>query len=76
LQIALLKIEKKLSDPDYNFFIHTAPLKNKAEHKHYHWHIEIMPRFSIAAGLELGTNVFVNTVDPDEAAKLLREASI
>ena len=72
LQKSLLKIEKKLGDPDYNFFIHTAPLTGKKEYKHYHWHIEIQPKISISAGFELGTGIEITVVDPDEAAKILR----
>ena len=72
LQKALAKIEKKLGDPDYNFFIHTAPLKDKKKYSHYHWHIEILPKFNISAGFEQGTGIEINPVDPDEAAKILR----
>lgn len=72
LQKALSKLEKKLNDPDYNFFIHTAPVDSDNEHGHYHWHIEILPKFSISAGVELGTGVEVTVVDPKMAAKILR----
>ena len=72
LQFVLGKMEKRLNDPDYNFFIHTAPLQNKEQYEHYHWHIEIIPRLAIRASFELGTGVEVNDVDPDQAAKLLR----
>ncbi|MCP6719923.1 MAG: DUF4921 family protein [Patescibacteria group bacterium] len=72
LQKSLLTLEKNLSDPDYNFFIHTSPILNKKRYKHYHWHIEILPKISIAAGFELGTGIDINVVDPDEAAQLLR----
>ncbi len=72
LQVALQKIEKKLNDPDYNFFIHTAPLKDKNKYKNYHWHIEIQPKISISAGFELGTGIEITVVDPDEATKILR----
>jgi UDPglucose--hexose-1-phosphate uridylyltransferase len=72
LQKALAKIEKKLNDPDYNFFIHTAPFREKSKHKHYHWHIEILPKLNIHAGFELGTGIEINPVDPDEAAKILK----
>lgn len=72
LQKSLLKIERKLNDPDYNFFIHTAPLKDKQKYKNYHWHIEIQPKISISAGFELGTGIEITVVDPDEAAKILR----
>ncbi len=73
LQFSLKKIKKNLNDPDYNFFIHTAPIKNKNKYGHYHWHIEILPKISINAGFELGTGVQINDVDPDEAAALLRK---
>ena len=73
LQFSLRKLEKNLKDPDYNFFIHTAPIKDKAKYKMYHWHIEISPKININAGFELGTGVEINDLDPDEAAKLLRK---
>lgn len=72
LQVALRKIENKLKDPDYNFFIHTAPIKDKNNYKHYHWHIEILPKISISAGFELGTGIEITVIDPDEAAKILK----
>lgn len=72
LQAALRKIRKNLHDPDLNFFIHTAPLKHQSRYKHYHWHIEIIPKISLLAGFELGTGVDINVVDPDSAAKILR----
>lgn len=73
LQMALKKTEKNLADPDYNFFIHTAPVQNKKDYGHYHWHIEILPKVSISAGFELGTGIEITVVDPDEAAKILRK---
>ncbi|MBN2197779.1 DUF4921 family protein [Candidatus Wolfebacteria bacterium] len=73
LQNALFKIEKKLNDPDYNFFIHTAPLQNKNKYKNYHWHIEIQPKISVSAGFELGTGIEITVLDPDEAAKILKK---
>ena len=78
LNKVLRKLHLALNNPDYTLFIHTSPVKkdNSDLYDFYHWHIEIMPRFSIAAGLELGTNVFVNTVDPDEAAEKLRNAEV
>lgn len=72
LQTALRRIENKLNDPDYNFFIHTAPVKEKNKYKHYHWHMEILPKISVSAGFELGTGIEITVVDPDEAAKILK----
>ncbi len=72
LQKSLLKIEKRLKDPDYNFFIHTGPILEKNKYKNYHWHIEIQPKISISAGFELGTGIEITVIDPDEAAKILK----
>ncbi|HUX35736.1 MAG TPA: DUF4921 family protein [Candidatus Paceibacterota bacterium] len=72
LQEVLRKVEKNLNDPDLNFFIHTAPYKDPAHYKHYHWHIEVLPKISTMAGFELGTGVDINVVDPDAAAAMLK----
>lgn len=72
LRDALRRVEKNLGDPDYNFFIHTAPFKNKADYEPYHWHIEILPKVSTPAGFELGTGIDINVIDPDLAAQVLR----
>jgi len=47
LRVVLKKVKKNLKDPDYNFFIHTSPIKDKKDYKHYHWHVEVIPKFSI-----------------------------
>lgn len=73
LQKTLGSLKKNLNDPDYNFFIHTAPMKKREKYGHYHWHIEIIPHFAIRAGFELGTGLEINTVDPDAAALILRK---
>ena len=77
MQSMLKKIRLALKTPDYNFFIHTAPLESITDpHEFYTWHIEIIPRLSMLGAFELGSGVVVNDVDPDEAAKLLRETEI
>ncbi|MBP9822468.1 MAG: DUF4931 domain-containing protein [Candidatus Pacebacteria bacterium] len=70
------KLYKALDNVDYAFFIHTVPPNKEGVlgHANYRWHLEIIPRVKIDAGLELGTGVLVNTVDPDEAANLLRNS--
>jgi UDPglucose--hexose-1-phosphate uridylyltransferase len=40
-----------------------------------HWHVEVMPRLSILAGLELGAGIYVNWLPPEEAAERLRRAA-
>ena len=78
LLTVLKKIKKALGDPSYNFFIHTAPAETDLEsvHEFYSWHIEVLPKVKAAAGFEMGTGVDINAVDPDEAAKLLRETNL
>jgi UDPglucose--hexose-1-phosphate uridylyltransferase len=39
-----------------------------------HWHLEVVPRLTILAGLELGAGYFVNTLAPESAAGVLRES--
>ena len=72
LQTALRKIFKGLNDPAYNFFLHTAPADGK-DYGHYHWHFEILPKTAVWAGFELGAGIEISTVEPEAAAKYLRE---
>lgn len=74
LKTILAKISLALNNPDYNFYIHTSPADSsgKSLSDAYRWHIEIVPRLSVIASVELGTNVFVNVIDPDDAAAELR----
>jgi UDPglucose--hexose-1-phosphate uridylyltransferase len=43
-------------------------------HASGHWHLEVLPRLTILAGLELGAGYFVNTLAPESAAGVLRES--
>jgi UDPglucose--hexose-1-phosphate uridylyltransferase len=36
------------------------------------WHIELVPRLSVLAGLELGAGIYVNSLPPEQAARNLR----
>src|SRR3989338_155408 len=47
LRKVLKGFEKALNLPDYNFFVHTAPIRNKKSYTHFHWHIEIQPKMNI-----------------------------
>jgi UDPglucose--hexose-1-phosphate uridylyltransferase len=48
----------------YNLWLHASD----------HWHMEILPRFGVLAGIELGAGYFVNTLAPESAAGMLRES--
>ena len=39
-----------------------------------HWHLELLPRLTVMAGLELGAGIYVNAVAPEDAAAALRDA--
>lgn len=71
LMEALYRIDKTLENPPLNFYIHTLPtiLEGSAS---YHWHLEIVPRVSTFGGFELGSEVIINVMSPEEAADYLR----
>lgn len=73
LKLAFFKIYKNLKDPAFNFFIHTAPTIKNHDYDHYHWHIEILPKFGIFGGFELGTGLDIISAAPEKAAGILRK---
>jgi len=72
LHKALKGLYDALGDPAYNLVLHEAPLRDTCE-DYYHWHIEILPRLATAAGFELGTGIWINSVLPEQAASYLRD---
>jgi UDPglucose--hexose-1-phosphate uridylyltransferase len=72
LQLTLSALDEGLNDPPFNYYIHSAPLKASVE-QDYHWHLELIPKLSIAAGFELGTGIWINVVKPEDSATFLRE---
>jgi UDPglucose--hexose-1-phosphate uridylyltransferase len=38
-------------------------------------HLEVLPRLTVLAGLELGAGIYVNTMAPEDAAEALRDGS-
>lgn len=67
----LSKIAKGLGNPDYNFYLHSAPCDDN-RHDYYHWHWTILPKTSISAGFEMGTKIEISTIEPEKAAEYLR----
>ena len=72
LKTALYKIYKGLGNPDYNFYLHTAPCDGK-DYSFYHWHWTILPKTAIHAGFELGVQMEISTIEPEKAAEYLRK---
>jgi UDPglucose--hexose-1-phosphate uridylyltransferase len=58
------------ASPPLNLWVRTAP--SGAEH--FCWRIDVLPRLTHLAGLELSTDLNINIVAPEQAAALLREA--
>ncbi|OHA00391.1 MAG: hypothetical protein A3C07_03500 [Candidatus Sungbacteria bacterium RIFCSPHIGHO2_02_FULL_47_11] len=76
LRITLAKLYGGLENPDYNFFLHTAPIEGSKEFGHYHWHFEILPKTSVWAGFEIGTGIEIAVVTPEEATEMLRKIKV
>lgn len=51
----------------YNIVLHYAPAGSDL-----HLHLEILPRIAVWAGFELGTEITINSVPPEEAAAFYR----
>ena len=56
--------------PPLNMWVRTAPRGAQ----HFCWRIDVQPRLTQLAGLEMGTGLFLNTLAPERAAALLRDA--
>jgi UDPglucose--hexose-1-phosphate uridylyltransferase len=71
LRDALRRLARRLgASPPLNLWVRTAP--RGAEH--FCWRIDILPRLTHVAGLELGAGVGLNIVAPEQAAAELRDA--
>jgi len=74
LQRTLARLEICLGDPPFNYAVHTAPAAGMAGGDVcFHWHFEIIPRVTRTAGFEWGTGIYINPVEPEVAARHLRD---
>jgi UDPglucose--hexose-1-phosphate uridylyltransferase len=62
-----------LGDPDYNLILHTAPLRG-ANEELLPWYLQMIPRYAVSAGFEMGIGVRILTTAPEAAAETLRSA--
>jgi UDPglucose--hexose-1-phosphate uridylyltransferase len=78
LRNTMARLDAVIGGAQYNFFLHTLPQGDeyKTHANSYHWHLEICPRTSIPTGFELGSGLFVNTINPEQAAELLRAVDL
>ncbi len=75
LKTVLRKQYIGLNDPDFNYVIHTAPVKDEHE-DYFHWHMQILPRLTTAAGFEMGTGIYINAAIPEETAPFMRSIQV
>jgi UDPglucose--hexose-1-phosphate uridylyltransferase len=71
LHHVLHKLYMGLRDPDYNYVIRSAPLRDPGT-EYLHWYVTIIPRVTHSAGFELGSGMFINTGLPETSAAFLR----
>ncbi len=62
LRRAVLALREQEGPVPLNAWLHTGA----------HWHLEVVPRLTVFAGLELGAGLHVNWLPPEEAATRLR----
>jgi len=63
-----------LRDPDYNYIIRSAPVRDPGV-EYLHWYVTIIPRVTRSAGFELGSGMFINTALPEASAAFLRSVN-
>jgi UDPglucose--hexose-1-phosphate uridylyltransferase len=64
LREAILRLRSREGPTPLNAWVHTGG----------HWHMEVFPRLTVLAGLELGADLYVNWMPPEQAAAALRDA--
>jgi UDPglucose--hexose-1-phosphate uridylyltransferase len=70
LHDALSRLARRLgANPPLNLWVRTAPRGSE----HFSWRIDILPRLTVLAGLELGAGVNLNIVPPELVASELRD---
>jgi len=67
LRAVLKSYEKVLGNLPYNHMFYQL-----FETPEYHLNLRLLPRISTAAGFELNTGIYINTVSPEKAASYLR----
>jgi UDPglucose--hexose-1-phosphate uridylyltransferase len=75
LRDTLFKIYGCLDDPDYNYVLRSSPIGDENT-RYLHWYMVIIPKVSTAAGFEIGTGIYINTLAPEVAVRYLRKISV
>ena len=75
LRAVIVKLNGVTDNAPFNYGIHSASAEESAE-EHCHWHMEILPQMTRAAGFEWGTGAHMNSMAPEDAARLLRNVPV
>jgi UDPglucose--hexose-1-phosphate uridylyltransferase len=71
LRELIRRVEAVVPEAAYNLLLRTMPWRG-CDAAWSHWRIELLPRSTALAGLELGAGMFINPVAPERAAGKLR----
>ena len=63
------RVNEAFGAPPFNLYLHRVPGAD------FHWHFELQPRTGNVAGLELGGDMYINSIPATDAAARLRGAS-
>lgn len=66
-------LDAALGRPPLNLWLHRVPKALLDAGEHFHWHFELQPRTGQVAGLELGGDMYINSVPATLAAARLRD---
>lgn len=80
IKITFVSLAKQLGRFDYNLYFHLSPLNENYENepymnsmgKNYRFTLRITPRIYRLGGFEISSGMAINSVMPEECAKLLR----
>jgi UDPglucose--hexose-1-phosphate uridylyltransferase len=75
LKQILAALEAVAGECSYNLVLQTAPVIDvPLAAKSFHWRLEIIPRLTTPSGFELGCDMFIVALAPEQAAVTLRRA--
>jgi UDPglucose--hexose-1-phosphate uridylyltransferase len=75
LRSTIARFEVGLNYAPYNYVIQSPWLPEDGS-RYFAWQLQIIPRVATAAGFELGSGMFINSVRPEDAAAFLRGVTV
>ncbi|MBM3967087.1 MAG: DUF4921 family protein [Planctomycetes bacterium] len=74
-QLVLRALESENPRAAYNYVIQSCSFESQSAES-FHWRLKIIPRMCKVAGFEWGSDCFINTVTPEDAATSLRKRCV